>query len=182
MRRSPFLHLLTRLSMIGALALPPLVHGGCLQKAAYQVRLQERVRAHVYAQSAVKVLTAARKVAERDGWTIADGDDDESEGRSFTTKTRTLDGVPQTLSVRVIKEADGVRLEGTVEKKLKTTSGDDTTRFPAADLELAVFERLDPDGAASVKSKAKKQSKEDAKQIRACARKAIDQDEKSEDE
>jgi hypothetical protein len=180
MKPTSFTRVVARLSILGVLVLPPIVHGGCLQKAAYQARLQEKVRAHVYAEKAQVVLKAARKLAEHDGWTIEDGDEDED--RAFTTKTRTLDGMKQKLSVKVIKEADGVRLEGTLEKQLKSASDEDTTRFPATDFELAVFEKLDPDGAASVKKKATKQSKEDAKQIRACARKAIDEDEKSEEE
>ncbi|MBI2390711.1 MAG: hypothetical protein HYV09_14065 [Deltaproteobacteria bacterium] len=176
--RSRARSLLWRVLMVTALVAPPLVHTGCLQKAAYSLRLQQKVRAHVYADSPVKVMKAARKVAEDDGWTIVEDDSDE---RSFVTKTRSLDGYKQKLKVRVIKDDDGARVEGDLYKT--RTFGDETKeqKFIAGDFELALLEKLDSDAADKLRSAAKKQSKEDAKQIRACARKALDEDEKADE-
>jgi hypothetical protein len=164
--------------MLSALLAPPLLHTGCLQKAAYEVRLQQKVRAHVYDESFAKVMKTARSVAEKDDWTI---DDDESDERSFVTKTRSLNGYKQKLKVRVIKDDEGVRVEGDLYKT--RTFGDEKQeqKFIAGAFELAVFEKLDPEAADKAKSAAKKQSKDDAKQMRACARKAIDADEKSDE-
>ena len=164
--------------MLTALLAPPLLHTGCLQKAAYQVRLQQKVRAHVYGDSAAKVLKTARKVAEQDGWTI---DDDESDERSFITEVRSLNGFKQKLKVRVVKDDDGVRVEGDLYKTRTFGTDQQEQKFVAGEFELALFEKLDPDAADKAKSAAKKQSKDDAKQIRACARKAIDEDEKSDE-
>jgi len=164
--------------MLSALLAPPLLHTGCLQKAAYEVRLQQKVRAHVYDESFAKVMKTARSVAEKDDWTI---DDDESDERSFVTRTRSLNGYKQKLKVRVIKDDEGVRVEGDLYKT--RTFGDEKQeqKFIAGAFELAVFEKLDPEAADKAKSAAKKQSKDDAKQMRACARKAIDADEKSDE-
>ena len=41
----------TRLLMVTALLAPPIVHTGCLQKAAYQFRLQQKVRDHGFGKS-----------------------------------------------------------------------------------------------------------------------------------
>jgi len=164
--------------MLAALLAPPLVHTGCLQNAAYQVRLQQKVRAQVYAESAAKVMKTARKVAEQEGWQI---DEDESDERSFVTKVRSLNSYKQKLKVRIIKDDDGVRVEGDLYKTRTFGNELKEQKFIAGEFELALFEKLDPDGADKVKSAAKKQSKEDAKQIRACARKAIDEDEKADE-
>jgi hypothetical protein len=170
--------LLSRLLMVTALIAPPLVHTGCLQKAAYELRLQQKVREHVYSESAATVMKTARKIAVQQGWTI---EDDESDERSFVTETRSLNGYKQKLKVRVVKEDDGVRVEGDLYKTRTMGSDQQEHKFIAAELELAVMEKLDPDAVDKMKSSAKKQSKEDAKKIRACARKALDEDEKADE-
>lgn len=170
--------LIARVLMLTALLAPPVMHTGCLQKAAYQFRLQQKVREHVYTDSAAKVLKTARKVAEGQGWEI---DEDQSDERSFVTKARNLNSERQRLKARVVKEEDGVRLEGDLYKTRTVGSDKQEHKFIAAELELEVLEKLDPDAADKLRSAAKKKSKEDAKQMRACARKALDDDEKADE-
>lgn len=170
--------LLSRVLMLAALLVPPVVHTGCLQKAAYEVRMQQKVRDHVYAESAAKVMKTGLSIAEKQGWTI---DDDDSDERSFVTKTRSLNGYKQKLKVRVVKDDDGVRVEADLFKTRTFGTEEKEQKFIAAEFQLAVLEKLDPDAADKIRAAAKKQSKEDAKQIRACARKAIDEDEKADE-
>lgn len=176
--RSSGRSVLTRVLMLAALLAPPVVHTGCLQKAAYEVRMQQKVRDHVYAESASKVMKTGLAIAEKQGWTI---DEDETDDRSFVTKTRSLNGYKQKLKVRVVKDDDGVRVEADLYKTRTVGNNDKEQKFIAGEFQLAVLEKLDPDAADKIRSAAKKQSKEDAKQIRACARKALDEDEKADE-
>lgn len=170
--------LLSRALMLVALLAPPLVHTGCLQKAAYELRLQQKVRDHVYSESASKLLKTARSVADKQGWTI---DEDDSNDRSFVTKPRTLNGAKQKLKVRAVSDSDGARLEADLFKTQKFGNDEKEQKFMAAELQLGVLEKLDPEAADKLRSSAKKQSKEDAKQVRACARKALEEDEKADE-
>jgi hypothetical protein len=168
----------SRLLLLTALLAPPVLHTGCLQKAAYQFRLQQKVRDHVYDQSAATVLKTARKIAVQQDWEIVE---DDSDDRTFVTKPRTINGEKQKLKVRVFNDGDGVRVEGDLYKKREVGSDTQEHKFIAAEFELALLEKLDPDTADKLRSAAKKQSKDDAKKIRACARKAIDEDEKADE-
>lgn len=170
--------LLSRVLLLAALVVPPVVQTGCLQKAAYELRMQQKVRDHVYSESISKVQKTGLAIAEKQGWKI---DESESDDRSFVTKKRSLNGYEQMLKVRFVKDDDGVRVEADLFKTRSVGGNDKEQKFIAAEFQLAVLEKLDPDAADKIRSAAKKQSKEDAKQIRACARKAIDEDEKADE-
>ncbi|MBL8714841.1 MAG: hypothetical protein JNL79_02550 [Myxococcales bacterium] len=171
--------LLARLGLVCCLLVPPLVHTGCVRDAAYQIRLEQAARKHVYDVSRSKLLAAVKHIAEEDGWTVEEGDGDG--GPDLTGKPRERNGRKERLLVVLVKESDGFRVEADLEVDLKTANGKQHSTMRASALEIAVFSELDPKAADKAKVKAKAQAKEDAKMVRACARRAVDAATETED-
>lgn len=171
--------LFARLGLLCCLLVPPVVHTGCVQNAAYQIRMEQAARKHVYDVSRTKLLAAVKHVAEEDGWSIEEGDGDG--GPDLTGKARERNGRKERLVIVLVKDADGFRVEADLEVDLKTANGKQHSTMHASALEIAVFSELDPKAADKAKVKAKAQAKEDAKMIRACARRAVDTATETED-
>lgn len=161
-----------RLGLLLCLVAPPLVHTGCVKEAAYQIRLEQAARKHVYDVSKGKLLAAVRHAAEEEGWKIEEGDGDG--GFDLVGKPRERNGRKERLVVVLPKEADGYRVEADLETTMDTGGGKQKSTLRAASIEIAVFSDLDPKAADKAKVKAKAQAKEDTKMIRACARRAVD--------
>ncbi|MBK7399211.1 MAG: hypothetical protein IPJ34_23820 [Myxococcales bacterium] len=168
-----------RLGLVCCLLVPPLVHTGCVQNAAYQIRLEQAARKHVYDLSHSKLLAAVKHAAEEDGWNVEEGEGDG--GPDLTGKARERNGRKERLVVVLVKESDGFRVEADLEVDLKTANGKQHSTMRASALEIAVFSELAPKAADKAKVKAKAQAKEDAKMVRACARRAVDAATETED-
>lgn len=160
-----------RLAMLVAVCAPPLLHTGCVREAAYQYRLEQEARKHVYDVSRKKLLAEVRKAAEDDGWTVVDGEED---GPDLIGKTRTKGARKERLVVTLVKVADGLRVEADLEVELQGPNGKQSSLQKATAIEVAVLESLDSKALEKAKTKARAQSKEDARMVRACARKAVD--------
>jgi hypothetical protein len=164
---------LTRLGILAVLVLPPLVHTGCVKDIAYQIRVEQEARKHVYDVKKSELLETVREVAESDGWKVQEGDDDE--WPDLTGATRKKNGREERLVVTLAKTDGGYRVEADLEVTQQSANGGKHESVQHASfIELAVLEKLDPKAADKAKSVAKKKAKEDTKQVRACARKAVD--------
>ncbi len=165
--------LVARLGMLALLIAPPLLHTGCVQEAAYQFRMEQAARKHVYEEKKSKLVAAVVRAAEGEGWKVEEGDGDG--GPDVIGKSREKNGRKERLVVNLVKDGDGFRVEGDLEVEMPDANGGKKKSvMRAASVEIAVFEDLDPKGADKAKTKAKAKAKEDAKMIRACARRAVD--------
>ena len=165
--------LAARLGMLALLVAPPLVHTGCVREAAYQIRLEQAARNHVYEQSKSKLVAAVTRAAEDDGWKVEEGDGDG--GPAVIGKSRERNGRKERLVVNLVKDGDGTRIEADLEIDMPDPQGGKKhSTMRAASLEIAVFADLEPKAADKAKTKAKEKAKEDAKMVRACARRAVD--------
>jgi hypothetical protein len=162
---------LTRLGLLLALVVPPVVHTGCVKDIAYQIRLDKEARKHVYEEKKSAILASAKKAAEGDGWTVSEGEEGEAD---LVGKPRKVAGRKERLAISLVKSGDGYRLEADREVEMETAQGKKTSLQPATTIEMAVLEDLDPKAAAKVRGKAKALAKEDTKMIRACAKRAVD--------
>lgn len=162
-----------RLGLVLCLVAPPLVHTGCVKEAAYQIRLEQAARKHVYDVGKSKLLAAVKRAAEDEGWKVEEGDGDG--GFDLVGKTRERNGRKERLVVVLAKETEGYRVEADLETTMDTGNGSkQKSTLRAASIEIAVLSDLDPKAADKAKVKAKAQAKEDTKMIRACARRAVD--------
>ena len=159
--------------MLAALIVPPLVHTGCVKDIAYQIRVEQEARKHVYDLKKSALLDAVREVAESDGWNVEEGDDDD--GPDLTSKPRKKNDREERLVVTLAKTDGGYRVEADLEVKTHSQkNGNQEMVLHASYIELAVLEKLDPKAADKAKALAKKKASADTKQVRACARKAVD--------
>ena len=169
--RPPWSRTLGRLVLLATLVVPPLVHTGCVKDIAYQIRVEQEARKHVYDLKKSKLLAEVREIAENEGWKVEDGDEG---GHDLIGKPRKKGSREEKLVVSLVKEDDGYRVEADLEVKTETQSGKHESLQRATTIELALLEKLDPKAADRAKVTAKKKAKEDTKQVRACARKAVD--------
>lgn len=170
--RTAWSRTLVRLGLFLTLVVPPLVHTGCVKDIAYQIRVEQEARKHVYDVKKKTLLATVREIAESDGWKVEEGDDED--GPDLTGAPRKKNGREERLVVTLAKVDDGYRVEADLEVKMETSHGKQESLQHASFIELAVLEKLDPKAADKAKSIAKKKASEDTKQVRACAHKAVD--------
>jgi hypothetical protein len=172
--RSAWSRTLTRLGILLTLVLPPVLHTGCVKDIAYQIRVEQEARKHVYDVKKKTLLATVREVAESDGWKVEEGDEDDG-GFDLVGAPRKKNGREERLVVTLAKAEDGYRVEADLEVKQESANGGKHESVQHATfIELAVLEKLDPKAADKAKVIAKKKAKEDTKKVRACARKAVD--------
>jgi hypothetical protein len=159
-----------RLAVLVALAAPPLVHTGCVKDAAYQVRIGQEARKHVYSIDRGKLVAAIKRHAEDEGWDL----DEVEEGAEEITSKRKKGGRRERLVVTLVSTGGGHRVEADVESDMQTGQGKRRVTNRASSFELALLEDLEPKAASKARTRAKALAKEDTRMIRACARRAVD--------
>lgn len=164
---------LARVALVAALGLVLLGESACVADVAYEMRLGQAARKHTYTVSREKLLAAAEKAAVADGWSV------EAVAGGLAGRQRERGGRKEKLTVTVVEEGGGRRLEADleVEGPVADPSGaprTQTSKMHASKLEVAVLDELEPKAADEAKKKARAEAKEDAKLVRACGRRAVD--------
>lgn len=160
---------LARLALVAALGLTLFAESACVADVAYEIRMEQAARKHVYSASREKLLAAAEKAAVAEGWSV------EATSGGFVGRERERGGRKEKLTVTIVEEGGGRRLEAELDVEGPGPDGKpQTSKARAGKLTIAVLSELEPKVADEAKKKAREEAKEDAKLVRACGRRAVD--------